>query len=294
MPWRDAPPRVTAILVCAIVLTGCAATPSPPEPAPTPAPTPALTVELHQLRSDVAPRQAQVRISNASDTAVTVGDVHVEDPRFDGTAQRVIAGRASTIPAGGSADIRVQLPEVECSVPDDGEAEAVIEIVSDSGRTEATASAPDPLGFVAALHARECLLERVTDAAALAFTGFTPSPSGEPAALELTVTPTGKAEATLVGVERTNLLDFDGLSADQDLYRLDLHVTADDADPVVVQLPLTPTRCDPHAVQEDKRGTIFPLRIEVDGEPGEVELFVGEEMRGKILTWVGAWCGFGG
>ena len=42
-------------------------------------------------------------------------------------------------------------------------------------------------------------------------------------------------------------------------------------------MPLVPFRCDPHAVQEDKRGTIFDVRVEVDGEPGEIELAAAEE-----------------
>lgn len=273
------------------MLAGCTPTPAP---SATPSPPAGVTVELHQLRSDVGPRQAQVRVVNASDAAVTVGAVRVEDPRFESAATRVIEGRVSTIPAGGAADIRVQLPPVECSVPDDAEAEAVLEIVAGDGSAEMTASAPDPLGFVAALHARECLLERVTDAASLSFTGFTPSPPGEPAALELTVTPTGDAAATLVGIERTNLLGFAGLPPEADLYPLQREIAATDAEPAVVVLPLTPTRCDPHAVQEDKRGTIFGVRVVVDGEAGEVELFVGEDMRGRILSWVASRCGFAG
>ena len=63
---------------------------------------------------------------------------------------------------------------------------------------------------------------------------------------------------------------------------------------MVVSLPLVPLRCDPHAVQEDKRGTIFTLAVELDGDPGEIELAAPEDLRGRILTWVGAWCGFGG
>ena len=47
------------------------------------------------------------------------------------------------------------------------------------------------------------------------------------------------------------------------------------------------------AVQEDKRGTIFDVRVSVAGESGEVELFVGDALRGRILTWVADWCGFG-
>ena len=281
-----------AVVASGLVVSGCAG-----PPAATPDPTPTLpegvTVELAQLRADVAPRQAQVRVLNGSDTPIMVRDVRVDDPRFDGPAIRLIADRASTIRPGGMVDIRVQLPSVDCTAPDDAEAQVVLELVGESSSAEVTVPAPDALGFVAPLHARECLQERMADAATLAFTGFQPSPPGEPAALELTVTPTGAGEATVVGLERTNLLEFAGSSAQEELHPLGLTILATDTEPVVVQIPLLPFRCDPHAVLEDKRGTIFDVRVEHEGESGEFTLFVGDEMRGRILTWVGDWCGFG-
>lgn len=281
-----------AVVATGLVVSGCAG-----PPAATPDPTPTLpegvTVELAQLRADVAPRQAQVRVLNGSDTPIMVRDVRVDDPRFDGPAIRLIADRASTIRPGGMVDIRVQLPSVDCTAPDDAEAQVVLELVGESSSAEVTVPAPDALGFVAPLHARECLQERMADAAKLAFTGFQPSPPGEPAALELTVTPTGAGEATVVGLERTNLLEFAGSSAQEELHPLGLTILATDTEPVVVQIPLLPFRCDPHAVLEDKRGTIFDVRVEHEGESGEFTLFVGDEMRGRILTWVGDWCGFG-
>ncbi len=275
------------------MLAGCTAGTAEPSPAAAPTLPSGVTVEFVQLRADVAPRQAQVHIENGSDSALTVGEVRVEDARFQTPATRVIADRISRVPAGGSIDIRVQLPAVDCASASEGPSRAVLEIVGGSASGEVTASAPDPLGFVAELHARECLLERVTDAAAPAFTGFSPSAPGEPATLELTVTPTGDAAVRVAGIERTNLLDFAGVPAEEQAYPLDIEVTADDTAPVVVELPLVPFRCDPHAVQEDKRGTIFDVRVELDGEPGEIELFVGEELRGRILSWVASWCGFG-
>ena len=63
--------------------------------------------------------------------------------------------------------------------------------------------------------------------------------------------------------------------------------------PTTVHLPLVPLRCDPHAVQEDKRGTVFNVEVELDGEPGLVQVAATEDMRGRILTWVADWCGFG-
>jgi len=290
-PARPRPRLGVVALAGALALTGCAASPQSPESAPT---LPAgAVVELQQLRSDVAGRQAQVHLENGGDAPLTVGEVRVEDARFDGPAIRVIAGRVSTVPPGGTVDIRVQLPPVDCTAPDDGEAHVVLELTGDAASTEVTASAADPLGFLAELHARECLLERVTDAAAVAFTGFEPSAPGAPAALELTVSPTGDGAVTIEGIGRTNLIDFAGATSEE-VHALDIEVAEGDAGPIVVQIPIVPFRCDPHAVQEDKRGTIFDLAVELEGEPGSVELFVGEEMRGRILTWVASWCGFGG
>lgn len=284
-----------AAIAVALGLVGCApSTTAAPTATPVHTLPAGVTVELAQLRADVAPRQAQLRVRNGSDEAITVGEVRVEDPRLDGPATRVVPDRVSTIPAGGSVDIRVQLPPVACATRDDGESEAVLELVGESGSAEVTASAPDALGFLAPLHVRECLQERMSGAATLAFTGFRPSAPGEPATLELTVTPTGAGAGTVVGLERTNLLDFAGTPAEDEVFHLDIDVSPAVAEPVVVEIPLVPFRCDPHAVQEDKRGTIFDVRIELEGEPGEFELFVGDELRGRILTWVAGWCGFAG
>ena len=93
-------------------------------PVETPTLPDGVTVAIVQLRGDVAARQAQVQLTNASGDAVVVGDVRVEDPRFDGPAGRV-TDRVSTVPAGGRVDIKVQLPPVSCPAP----AAAVPEVV---------------------------------------------------------------------------------------------------------------------------------------------------------------------
>jgi hypothetical protein len=284
---------VAVVLAGVSWLTGCAAAPAATDTASTPALPAGVTVELVQLRADVAPRQAQVRVINDSDEAITIGEIRVEDPRFDGAATRVVGGRTSTVPAGRSVDVRVQLPQVDCAAPADARSEVVLELLSDAGAADVAASAGDPLGFVAPLHARECRLARLADAASVDFTAFRPSAPGAPATLELTITPSGEGAASLVGVQRTNLIDFAAPTVDG-AYPLDLAIAPGDTQPIVVAIPIVPVRCDPHAVQEDKRGTIFDVRVEVDGQPGEIELFVGEEMRGAILSWVPVWCGAGG
>ena len=61
-----------------------------------------------------------------------------------------------------------------------------------------------------------------------------------------------------------------------------------------VRVPLVPLRCDPHAVMEDKRGTIFDVTVAFDGASGVVEVAAPAEVKGEILAWVADWCGFGG
>jgi hypothetical protein len=291
-----------AASVLAIVLALVTACSAPPAPAPsTPILPDGVSVAIVQLRGDVALRQAQVQVTNGSDEAVVVAGVAVEDPRFDGPATRVV-DRVSTIRAGGRVDIKVQLPPVACPEGDDPPADAALEVVLEvgdaTGGAESTTSvrtvADDPLAFIAPLYERECRAQALSDAATLAFTDFAPSPAGEPAALELTVTPSGAGRATIVAVQATNLLDFGPASVDG-AFPLDIVVDEDGGtEPLVIALPIVPFRCDPHAVQEDKRGTIFDIRLDLDGEPGEIELFVGDELRGRILTWVAEWCDFGG
>lgn len=291
--------RSCAVAVVGLALVGCAGAGAgvPGEPASrgSTALPDGVTVEIVQLRADVALRQAQVHVVNGGDTDLQIGEVAVDDSRFTAPATRVLDGRTSTLPAGGEVDIRVQLPEAACSATMAAAAQPTVELAFLADGVEGTArvAAADPLGFLAPLHERECRAAALAEAATLAFTGFTPAPPGQPATLQLTVTPTGRGEATVVAVQTTNLLDFGPASVDG-AFPLDLPVVPGDTGPTVVDIPLLPSRCDPHAVQEDKRGTIFDVRLSLDGEPGEIELFVGDALRGDILTWVSSWCGFAG
>lgn len=282
-----------AVLVALAGLVACAPT-AAPEPAPSPGLPAGVTVELQQLRSDVAARQAQVMVTNGTAETLVVGDLAIADPRFEGPIGRV-AARDSRIAPGTSVGIRVQLPPVAC----DGTGESAdpsLEFDYTLGDTGGRASAPidDPLEFVPPLHERECRVVLLSAAADVAFTGFEPSPTGEPAALELTVTPTGAGGAGIRAIQTTNLLTFAAADGDTaDAHAIDVALEPGVTDPVVVELPLVPLRCDPHAVQEDKRGTIFDLDVEIAGAGGEIELAAPEDLRGRILTWVADWCGFG-
>jgi hypothetical protein len=246
-----------------------------------------VSATLVQQRSDVAERQIQLRVRNDSDAAITVGDVSLDDDRFDGSGTRVVA-RESSLAAGASVDVRVALPPMDCAAPDEGAPRATLHLVIDGEPVTASSEVADALDALPGIHARECLGERLSAVAAVEVTGFDAAPAGEPGMLHLAVAPTGAGSARLVSIDPTPLLTYsDGPAAP---YALDREVGAR---PEVIDIPLVPQRCDPHVVQEDKRGTIFTVHVEVDGSEGEVDLAASADLKARLLTWVATWCGFG-
>lgn len=287
--------RVAAMTAMAALaaglLAGCA--PGAEAPSAEASALPAgVTVQLTQLRSDVASRQIEVRVTNGSDESLSIGAVSVVDERFSEPAVRVI-DRSSTLAPGGVADIRVQLAAATCDTSEGEDTTVTMAYETNGEAGTATVAAPEVFPFLAALHTRECVAERVGAAVDVRFGAFDPSAAGEPAALELEITPrTDASGITLVAIRETNLLTFEGLENGQ--YRLDVGLGLDleAMSAQTITLPLLPARCDPHAVQEDKRGTVFSLRVEIDGDEGSFDLIADPDLRGRLLSWVAQWCGY--
>ncbi len=280
--WRRYARGAAGAIVIGVVLAAAACT---AEPAALPA---GVTVTLQQLRSDVAERGAQVRVTNASDEDLRIARIELRDDWFTGA---VVRERDSTVPAGRTVDLRIALPPSACEgEPDAADRSTTLLVVTRDG-AEYRVTPDDPLGFVAGLHARECLAHDVAAVAALSWGGFTASPPGSPATLRLDIAPAGGAQALrIVEVRPTNLLQFGAESSDAFPVARDVVGTGEAAS---LDVPLVPLRCDAHAVQEDKRGTVFTVAVETASGAGVVEVPVGEEERGRILAWVADWCGFG-
>lgn len=60
--------------------------------------------------------------------------------------------------------------------------------------------------------------------------------------------------------------------------------------PAELHLSIRPARCDPHAVAEDKVGTLLPLHITVAGRSGIFKVDAGAELRPRIYDFVTAAC----
>lgn len=285
---------IAALAACAVLslISSCSATPSTVLPD-------GVTAQLMQYRSDVATRQVEVEISNGTDAPLEIASLDLSDARFVEPAARVIE-RTSIIAAGVTVAIRVQLPAVACfgsggKAGGDAAPAPTARMSWRQGAATGVAEVQlsDPLDVIAPLHERECRAQGLAEAAAVSFTSFTPAPAGQPGVLTLGVVPTGKASATLVSIRPTNLLMVGAEPTPDPLaYDLDLQIAPTSA-PVEIDLPLVPFRCDAHAVQEDKRGTIFGVDIRTAETEGGIELAAPPEMRAAILTWIGQWCGFG-
>lgn len=276
---------LATLLVAALTVTACA--PSSPEPTDLPE---GVAVELIQLRSDVVDRAAELRLQNGSDDDLVVTRLSLTDPRF---AEPIVREKRSVVSAGRAVDMRVELPSVACQADGEvGPSTLEMEYEVDGRIAVAEASVPDSLAFIPLLHQKECLRDSVSRVATLSWGAFEPSDAGAPAHLTLDIVPAGGAgSARIETVETTPLLIFDAAGAAP--FGVGVEVEGS-GPPEQVRVPLVPLRCDPHAVMEDKRGTIFDVTVALGDTTGVVEVAAPAEVKGEILAWVADWCGFGG
>jgi hypothetical protein len=285
--------RVAALLVsvlaAGLALAACAPS-DPPSDSSLGALPPGVSVELIQLRSDVVDRAAQVRLVNAGEDDLVITGLEIMDPRFE---ESIVRDKRAQVTSGRTLDMRIALPSVACDA-DAADDAATIELAYEVDGRAATAAASiaDPLAFIPLLHEKECLRERLADVAVLSWSGFEASDALAPAHLTLEIDPSGGgASARVETVETTPLLMFDAAGAAPFVVRAEVEGSGS---PQRVRVPLVPLRCDPHAVMEDKRGTIFDVTVSVGGVVGVVEVAAPAEVKGEVLRWVAAWCGFGG
>ncbi len=111
---------------------------------------------------------------------------------------------------------------------------------------------------------------------------------GRTAVLRLLMQPraAGAGELVIDRVEETTLL------AEAPQARWPRSVTVRAGGPgAELRLGIRPSRCDPHAVAEDKVGTLLPLRVRVAGREGVLKIDSGSQLRGRIYDFVTKACG---
>lgn len=280
--------RSLAAAATVAVLGLAACTAAPPTAPATPTPTlRGVSVEVYQTRFDYADRVLEIRVNNTSDAALNLESASFTSPHFRGAA---VYDRKLTIRAGLTTDLRVKLPPVDCDARGSKPGTVRLDWKDGSRTSSATFEPTDGTGAIERIVREDCL-----DAAVLRTVSFTPSPTlrvegvgaDSVAWIDLTIAPTGGAGSVTIDGVRATLLVASATGLD---WPVGMTVQASST-PRVVPLNLRPTRCDPHAIAEDKRGTVFPVVVTTsDGFAGTYDLALSRELRGQVYEWITAHC----
>jgi hypothetical protein len=293
-------------VVGALLLAGCGA-PSPGQASTagdvtaSAAPSPELSAALVQYRRDAQRGVVQVKVTNDGPEPVTVRGVELSSATF---AEPAVEGKDSRLAPGTTVDLTVDLPEAVCEARDEGPVVVELAVVDASGadRTVALETARGGAGgttgelttgtgadVLAEVQAERCaaltVAEHVTLATDPVWVDGGPLADGTPTALgALVATPVPGGEAVTLSVEGATTLFTvtQPVSAD---------VRADGGEVVSLPLRLSVSRCDPHAVAEDKKGYLVPVRASVAGaEPLLVEVAVPVPERGPLQALIDRTC----
>ena len=239
----------------ALVLSSCAASSALVE-APE-----GVTATASQSRLDLGTGRLVITVVNASDDELVIERAELLSTLWAEPLEQSPPG-AVTIGAGRTVDVRVAPGDLDCAADATGQHSA--HLTTAQGAFEI--DAPDVYGQLAALHEQGCLAERVGDLRIVELRDDE---------LVLAV-PDG---VIVEGVRATTLLTPTGSPSAS-------------GDEVTVRM--LPTRCDAHALAEDKAGTRIPVAVRLeDGTTGELVIAADDALRASIQEWVRETCGSG-
>ena len=267
---RAAAAAVAALLACA--LGGCAAPAAPTA-------LPGVSVRVLQYRSDIAPHQVQLEVVNGSEQRIVVRSASLRGSGY-APALRWSDHDPAEIGAGVTVDLPARLTTAAC-----GATMRLSGLLRLADGTTRTVRAVDDHGTLAGIHAADCFGERAARTASVVFAGF--RPDGRTAEVDVNVRAGADAAAGLV-VERvlptTLLSPGDGA----ELWTVGRRFTASGR----LTLRAVPTRCDLHAIAEDKVGTVLPVQLRLaDGTRGTVPVRAPKTVKDAVLAWVVHACG---
>lgn len=295
--------RCAALLFgAAVLVSGCAASPASepqstraatasPAPAASRAPAasphpdaaaePDVLVEIVQLRGDVTTGHIELRVTNETDAPLTIARAIYVSSRW---TEPMTTDDPATVPPGLRRNLRLQLPDATC---DAAPLEHRATLLLDDG-TALERVPEDPLDQLETLDDPECDLRAFTSTVAQLrwLDPSIPASGAGPAVVRLRVEPTAQVSGSLDAIDATVLLTpVDAFGTRVEQLPLELAI-APGTTPTELAIPLEPGRCDLHAIAEDKQGTMFRVRAQVDGEPVDLVLPSPDAQRNALLDWV--------
>ena len=278
-------------LMSTLPLAACDRSPNK-EPPTSPGPQP-ISVEVNQSRDQYGKQAILIQLTNSADAPVTVTGARLNSPLFEKDIVWEPTGGVLELPPRQPKSLPANLPAPHCSQSPNGPIKAMVEYSEPAkGPAEISVEAQDPFNVLPRNADELCL---AADAAAVATivlnSDLEVAPDGRTAVVRLVITPAGTPgespqKLTIRSIDGTTLL----AESPADPWPRDIAISPGMARK---ELPLTirPARCDPHAVAEDKVGTLLPLRISVGAREGVLKVAAPNELRGRIYDFVTAACG---
>lgn len=290
---------VCAALAVALVAAGCSPGSTPPEASPSPGPArlpEGVSVSVFQTRADVPARRPEISITNGSPNDLVVTGARFESTQFTEAARWTVR-ESSTIRPGTTVNLPVELGAADCSA---STAEHTVRLELEQGGTQVAEVVPlDRLDRLPALRAEDCLAQSVEEIARIALTGplSTAAVGGtRVGSLRLEIVPTGASGSLALGSMRgAILMALADPASGAIVESRDLALAIDGTgEPTAIDIQFVPNRCDPHAIAEDKRGTLLPVEVSVGEFRGVYPVPVGDDVRSVIYDYLVEACGMAG
>ncbi|MGO4147185.1 hypothetical protein AB4Y77_19040 [Paenarthrobacter sp. YAF11_1] len=252
-----------------------------------------ITVEVNQSRDQYGKQAILLQLTNTTDAPLTVTGARLRSTLFDDDISWEPSEGGLELPPRQPKSLPAALPAAACEASGDSPPELNARITyaaPDKDPVEENAAATDPYGVLTRNAGELCL---AAAAAAVATMDLDPAlevaADGRTAVVRLVVTPAtpgGTAKRlTIESIDGTTLL----AETPADPWPRNVTIAPGDATRDLA-LHIRPARCDPHAVAEDKVGTLLPLRITVGERQGLVKIAASNELRGRIYDFVTAAC----
>ncbi|WP_426995824.1 hypothetical protein [Pseudarthrobacter sp. N5] len=309
-----AAPIVVLLLVLLATVGASAACNPVPEPGPRAstaqpetehaAHLPGLSAELNQFRDNYGKQIIEVQLTNTLTEPLTVLTAAVSSPLFNSPITWQSMQQGTAVPPGQSKSLPAQLPDAVC--PDAAQAfadssdtipaESVLVVgLSPDGR-RVRVPLTDPFGVLVRNNMELCVARAAASTAEFAFSpGLDISPDGATAVIRLAIRPlavvphgNGAAEPLIITIERVDGTTL--IAEDPDLPWPQGTTVSPGGEAAELQLSIRPARCDPHAVAEDKVGTLIPLHVQAGRLRGILKVQAGTALKAAILDFVAGAC----
>jgi hypothetical protein len=248
-----------------------------------------VSVSVFQNRDDYGPRRLEIAVENLSDSAIEVSSAAFTSTAFATTAAW---DRPTSITAGSTTNLRVQLDGTRCTADATASTVAIDFSLPDGTTGQATVTPGDPFGTIARIVAEDCAADLAQDTVAITLgeTLRIEQRGAHPVALlDVTFTPTGAAGSVRVSsIARTILVRP---ASGDDAWPVGKTFDASSA-ALTITLEIVPANCRLHTVTEDKRGTYFPFETTTDDAAGSFFIAASTEVKAAIYAYIGDYCGW--